>query len=180
MSLPRYPGPWRILVCDFNTGCVPPEMVKRRAVIAVSNNRNDSVKVCSVIPIRSTKPDIIRDYHYLLPQQEMPEFGKDKFPESWIKIDTIETVSFSRLTLPWNVALECCLGMARIMMGAGAMKPDQSAPSADWPWQKSGTGISRWQFFTQPRSLRLLCKCLLGTTSVWSARAASPESAKSS
>jgi len=89
-------------VCDFNTGFVPPEMVKRRPVIAVSKNRNDSVKVCSVIPISSTKPDIIRDYHYLLPQHEMPKYCKAKFPESWIKIDMIQTVSFSRLTLPWD------------------------------------------------------------------------------
>lgn len=102
MALQYYPGAWRIMMCDFNTGFKPPEMVKRRPVITISKARNDGAKLCTVIPISSVKPDIVRDFHYLLPSDELPKALQGKYNESWVKIDMITTISFSRLTMLWS------------------------------------------------------------------------------
>lgn len=102
MALQYYPGAWRIMMCDFNTGFQPPEIVKRRPVITLSKARNDGAPLCTVIPISSTQPDIVRDFHYLLPQEELPKHLQGEHPESWVKIDMVTTVAFSRLTMLWN------------------------------------------------------------------------------
>jgi uncharacterized protein YifN (PemK superfamily) len=90
------------MMCDFNTGFKPPEIVKRRPVITVSKARNDGAPLCSVIPISSTKPKVVRDFHYLLPSSELPKHLQGQYQESWVKIDMIMTVGFSRLTMLWN------------------------------------------------------------------------------
>ena len=101
MALLTYPGPWRIMMCDFDTGFQPPEIVKRRPVVTISRKRNDDAPLCTVIPISSTRPDVIRDFHYLLPADQLPPHLQGKFQENWVKIDLIQTVGFFRLDLPW-------------------------------------------------------------------------------
>ncbi len=102
MSLQTYPGPWRIMMCDFNTGFQPPELVKRRPVITLSRRRRDNAPLCTVIPISSTPPEVVRDFHYQLPAGELPRYLRDRYAENWVKIDMIQTVGFFRLTLLWS------------------------------------------------------------------------------
>ncbi len=90
------------MMCDFNTGFQPPENVKRRPVITLSRRRQDNAPLCTVIPISSTAPEVVRDFHYKLPDGELPHFLRGNYAESWIKIDMIQTVAFFRLTLLWN------------------------------------------------------------------------------
>lgn len=45
---------------------------------------------------------LVRDFHYLLPQDQLPHIFQGEYPESWIKIDMIQTVAFDRLTLLWH------------------------------------------------------------------------------
>jgi uncharacterized protein YifN (PemK superfamily) len=77
-------------------------MVKYRPVISVSRKRNDGEPLCTVVPISSTAPGIIRDHHYLLPQDELPHHLRDKYPEAWVKVDMVATVAFRRLNLLWH------------------------------------------------------------------------------
>ena len=102
MALQHYPGAWRIMMCDFSTGFIKPEMVKRRPIITISKSRNDGAKLCTVLPISSTAPSIVRDFHYQLPNSEMPKTLQDAHEECWVKIDMIQTVAFSRLTMLWS------------------------------------------------------------------------------
>ena len=102
MGIQFYPGPWRVMRCDFNTGFQPPEMVKYRPVISVSKKRNDRVTLCTVVPISSTAPSLVRDHHYLLPQSELPHHLRHEYPEAWVKVDMIATVAFRRLNMLWH------------------------------------------------------------------------------
>ena len=102
MALQFFPGPWRIMLCDFNTGFQEPEMIKRRPVISISKRRRDGAQLCTVIPISSTPPDKIRDFHYLLPDDQMPHHLRGQYPEHWVKVDMVTTVAFFRLTLLWH------------------------------------------------------------------------------
>ena len=102
MSLQFYPGAWRIMQCDFNTGFKPPEMIKIRPVITISRARNDGARLCTVIPISSAPPNVVRDFHYQLPTNLLPIHIQANYPESWVKVDMIQTVSFSRLVMYWH------------------------------------------------------------------------------
>ncbi|MES9841186.1 MAG: type II toxin-antitoxin system PemK/MazF family toxin [Candidatus Thiodiazotropha endolucinida] len=102
MGLQVYPGPWRIMMCDFNTGFKIPEMVKRRPVITISKRRDDEAPLCTVIPISTVRPEVIRDYHYLLPADEMPRYLQKGKHQNWVKVDMVTTVAFFRLTLLWH------------------------------------------------------------------------------
>jgi len=102
MTVAYYPGQWVFMMCDFNTGFKPPEMVKYRPVLSISKKRNDSTKLCTVVPLSSSKPTVIRDYHYQFPTNELPKHWREKYEENWLKIDMVTTVGFNRLTLPWS------------------------------------------------------------------------------
>ena len=102
MSLSHYPGAWRIMMCDFNTGFKAPEIVKRRPVITISKRRRDNAQLCTVIPISSTRPSVIRDYHYQIPTNVLPHYLRNNYSESWVKADLIQTVAFFRLTMFWH------------------------------------------------------------------------------
>lgn len=98
MALMYHPKAGAILVCDYCTGFVPPEMVKARPVVVVSprlRHRND---LCTVVPLSTTAPDPVEDYHcsIMLPRPLPKPF--DTLP-MWAKCDMLSTVSFKRLNL---------------------------------------------------------------------------------
>jgi len=88
------------MLCDFGGGFRSPEMTKRRPVIGLSKKRHDGAPLCTVVAISTTRPDVVRDFHYLIPEEELPPFLRIARGEHWVKIDMVNTVSFSRLTLP--------------------------------------------------------------------------------
>lgn len=83
----------QILICDFQTGFMPPEMVKVRPVVVVSPQPRVANKMCMVVPLSSTAPNPAQPYHYRLPDGIYPVPGV----ELWAKCDMLYTVGCRRL-----------------------------------------------------------------------------------
>ena len=81
-----------VLMCDFN-GNQKPEIVKRRPVVVITPNRIYRPGLVTVVPLSTTAPDPITDYHYRLAGNPIP--GETK--EVWAKCDLVTTVRFERL-----------------------------------------------------------------------------------
>lgn len=94
MSITFYPDQGSILICDFNTGFNPPEIVKKRPVVVVSPRRNN-FQVCIVVPLSKTPPNPIEKHHHLLGLSSLPKSLKSR--GSWAKCDMLMTVSLGRL-----------------------------------------------------------------------------------
>lgn len=94
MSITFYPDHGAILMCDFNSGFSPPEVVKRRPVVVISPRRNN-FQVCTVIPLSTTAPNPIENHHHRLDPASLPRVLRRKV--TWAKCDMIMTVSLSRL-----------------------------------------------------------------------------------
>lgn len=94
MPITFYPDHGSILMCDFNSGFNPPEVVKRRPVVVVSPRRNN-FQVCTVVPLSRTAPNPIEDHHHRLDPASLPRSLRGR--DSWAKCDMLMTVSLSRL-----------------------------------------------------------------------------------
>lgn len=94
--LQYHPERGAVLICDYK-GFVEPEMVKVRPVIVISPRFRTRNKVCSVVPLSTTKPSPQMDYHMEI---ELPERLPSPFDckTHWIKADMVNTVSFDRLS----------------------------------------------------------------------------------
>ncbi|QJR01060.1 hypothetical protein HH800_01910 [Sphingobium yanoikuyae] len=95
MALQYYPKEGEILVCDY-TGFSAPEMTKSRPVIIVSPRLRRRSDLVTVVPLSTTAPQTIEDYHFRieLAVPLPPPFGA---PEMWAKCDMISTVALTRL-----------------------------------------------------------------------------------
>lgn len=93
-----HPRPGSFLQCDFS-GFIAPEMTKKRPVIVISNQtlHGEGNRLVTIVPLSTTKPDPVREYHYLL--KNIPIFPHYDSSEAWVKCDMIYTVSFDRLSL---------------------------------------------------------------------------------
>lgn len=99
MALQYHPKTGTIVICDYNTGFIEPEMRKRRLAMVVSPQFKRRNNLCTVVPFSTTPPTIIMPYHYLLqlnPTLPPPYNSTDQ----WVKADMLATVSFTRLNLP--------------------------------------------------------------------------------
>lgn len=97
MPLMFHPEPGTILMCDFSSGFVEPEMVKKRPVVVISPKRKHCSGLCTVIAISTVEPNPKSNWHYKLPNASMPISFQNK--DSWLKGDMISRVSFNRLNL---------------------------------------------------------------------------------
>lgn len=97
MAIKYPPAYGAILLCDFS-GSIPPEINKKRPVIVLSTV---SAGICTVVPLSTTAPRSIENWHFLL---NMP----DPLPRpydaaaAWVKGDMVNAVSFERLFLPFK------------------------------------------------------------------------------
>ncbi|MFN4039062.1 MAG: type II toxin-antitoxin system PemK/MazF family toxin [Erythrobacter sp.] len=92
-----------MVVCNYETGFKPPEMVKRRLAVVISPKLKNRNELCTVVPLSTSSPDPVEGYHCLivLPQEPPhPYEGREK----WVKADMLATVAYSRLTLPFHKA----------------------------------------------------------------------------
>ncbi len=89
-----------ILICDF-TNLLSHEMSKVRPVVALSPRIKHRSDICTVVPLSTTKPEWVNDYHYLLHFKELlpPPFDK---PEMWLKGDMLYTLNISRMNYPYK------------------------------------------------------------------------------
>ncbi len=79
-------------MCDFS-GYVVPEMVKVRPVVVLARNRKNR-QLVTVVPLSTTAPTALEDYHHELAANPLP--GKAAV-KCWAKCDMVATVSLSRL-----------------------------------------------------------------------------------
>lgn len=92
-----YPRPGDVLNCNFN-GFIEPEIVKPRPVVVVSGRERHAGRLCTVVPLSTTAPHPIKSWHCEI-AAVIPGWSSDTH---WIKGDMIYTVSFDRLTKPYD------------------------------------------------------------------------------
>lgn len=95
MSLNFHPKPGAVLICDFTTGFKKPEMIKKRPIVVLSPRPRRKTQLCTVVPLSTTKPVPIEDYHHCLNSFSLPEILAQQ--ETWAKCDMLATVALDRL-----------------------------------------------------------------------------------
>jgi mRNA interferase MazF len=91
MSLSFYPDPGTLLICDFDTGFRPPEMVKKRMAVVVARK---SRQLSIVVPLSSTEPSPIEKWHVEMSLDSLP---KSMCKRCWAKCDMVSCVAMWRL-----------------------------------------------------------------------------------
>src|SRR6266700_2419968 len=93
----RFPiGVGLILLCNYDSGFRPPEMVKRRPVVVVSPRLPYRENLCSVVPFSLTPPhrDVAYQCELTLAVPLPPPWEETRV---WAKADMLATVCFDRL-----------------------------------------------------------------------------------
>jgi len=97
MAIEKHPARGTILTCNFDTGFIPPEMVKRRLVVVISPDIKQRQNLCTVVPLSKTEPKQVMPYHAKLRITPPLEGWDDIY--RWIKGDMVYAASLSRLDL---------------------------------------------------------------------------------
>ena len=95
MALTFHPHPGDVLVCNFNTGFHPPEMVKVRPVVVISQRHRRVAEVLTVVPLSTTQPIPMEDHHYQVDASGLP--GNFSLNPTWAKCDMVVSVGVWRL-----------------------------------------------------------------------------------
>ena len=95
MAIDFHPRPGMVLICNFETGFVPPEMVKPRRVVIVSRGEHNKYGLCTVLPFSTTPPITEQRFHVKFDPGTYP-FLHQTLPCS-AKCNMINTLSTSRL-----------------------------------------------------------------------------------
>ena len=95
MAIQFHPRPATVLICNFETGFVPPEMVKPRRVIVISPKKFNNLGTCMVVPVSKTPPNEAPPLHIQFPAGKYHFFHRD-FP-CWAKCNMVYSVSLQRL-----------------------------------------------------------------------------------
>jgi uncharacterized protein YifN (PemK superfamily) len=96
MAITFPPDHGQILMCDFTSGFVRPEMQKIRHCIVVSPKRHTGT--CLIVPLSTQPPKPVESWHYLIPRHIYAciECGTDV----WAKGDMVTHAAFERLSRP--------------------------------------------------------------------------------
>jgi mRNA interferase MazF len=97
VPLGYYPKIGEVLTCDFS-GFVAPEMVKARWVVVVSPKFIERPRLVTVVPLSTTAPNPVENYHVKLSSVLPHNEGDDVVV--WAKCDMVFSASFNRLN-PW-------------------------------------------------------------------------------
>lgn len=96
MALKFTPAPGLVVICDYETGFLPPEMVKERLAITISPKMKHRPDLVTVVPLSRTQPRQV--YSWQVPVDiDIPYWGA--IPR-WAKCDMLATVGLPRLKLP--------------------------------------------------------------------------------
>jgi uncharacterized protein YifN (PemK superfamily) len=95
MPITFTPEPGTILMCDFSSGSVPPEMNKVRHTVVVSPRRRRHSGSCLVVPMSTVAPNPVEAYHHRIPADRYSFFKRRT--DVWAKCDLVTHVSFARL-----------------------------------------------------------------------------------
>jgi len=92
MAITFHPRIGTVLICDFDTGFRPPEMVKKRPVIVVSRSHS---QLATIVPLSTFEPIPFEKCHHEMEAASLPHPLCLK--RSWAKCDLVSTVAFWRL-----------------------------------------------------------------------------------
>jgi mRNA interferase MazF len=87
-----------VLLCNYDTGFRPPEMVKQRPAVVISPQISTRGELCTVVPLSTTPPDTARPYHRFITLKPPLPPPWDS-PGVWAKCDMVFAASFQRLHL---------------------------------------------------------------------------------
>lgn len=118
MGLMYYPNPGEILLCDYGTRVVAPEMDKRRPVVVVGPRLRRRGELVGVVPLSTTAPDELQDFHHRF-ELANPLPSPFDSPVMWAKCDMFSVLSRSRLD-----RFKAGRGDRRIFV-AGKVSPEQ-------------------------------------------------------
>lgn len=96
MPLAYYPPPGEIVLCNYGTGFIAPEMVKLRPVVVVSPRLRRRADLVAVVPLSTTPPKPMEQHHCSVTLAVALPSPFDA-PEMWAKCDMVATVALSRL-----------------------------------------------------------------------------------
>ncbi|MBK6298443.1 MAG: type II toxin-antitoxin system PemK/MazF family toxin [Sphingomonadales bacterium] len=96
MALQYYPKPGEILLCDYNTGFIEPEMTKRRPIVVISPRLRHRAGLVGVVPLSTTAPDPFEAHHCRI-ELATPLPQPFDSPVMWAKCDMVATVAHARL-----------------------------------------------------------------------------------
>jgi uncharacterized protein YifN (PemK superfamily) len=86
------------MICDFERGFVPPEMVKVRPVVVISRTSTHENGLCTIVPLSTTPPQRAKSWHVQLKRDPTPCLNSGQ--QVWAKCDMLYTVSHKRLDRP--------------------------------------------------------------------------------
>jgi len=95
MALKFQPKEKSVVICDYRSGFVAPEMVKRRPVVVLKRHPTNS-QLVTIVSLSTTEPTIRDKHHHELPVNPLPD---QVGVRSWAKCDMVATVSLARLEL---------------------------------------------------------------------------------
>jgi len=91
-----YPAAGEILLCDYSTGFVAPEMTKRRPVVVVSPRLRKRGNLVGVVPLSTSEPDPVEAHQCRIELEKPLPYPFDS-SVMWAKSDMLATVSHDRL-----------------------------------------------------------------------------------
>lgn len=98
MGLSYHPNRGEILLCNYPKDMRKPEMIKRRPVLVVSPKLKRRSGLVTIVPLSSSRPKYMMEYHYELNLAYPLPAPWDSNP-FWAICDHPMTVSFDRLDL---------------------------------------------------------------------------------
>ncbi|WP_026345121.1 type II toxin-antitoxin system PemK/MazF family toxin [Novispirillum itersonii] len=98
MPITYHPKIGTLVLCDFTTGFLPPEMVKRRPAVVISPPIGLRKELCTVVPISTTVPVPAVPWQVEITLDPPLPSPWDAGPH-WVKADMVFAASFSRLDL---------------------------------------------------------------------------------
>ncbi|MBR0778544.1 type II toxin-antitoxin system PemK/MazF family toxin [Bradyrhizobium diazoefficiens] len=96
MPLAYYPSPGEIVLCNYGTGFISPEMTKLRPAVVVSPRLRRRADLVAVVPLSTTPPNSTEAHHCCI-TLAVPLPKPFEEPENWVKCDMVATVALSRL-----------------------------------------------------------------------------------
>ena len=82
-------------MCAFPDCLREPEMIKTRPVVVVTKEHRGRPSLCTVVPLSTTRPDPILDFHVRIDERRLPRTLRNQ--ATWAKCDMLYTLSRDRL-----------------------------------------------------------------------------------
>ena len=94
MGLRHHPKIGDVLMCAFPDCLRAPEMIKTRPVVVVTKALRGRASLCTVVPLSTTRPDPVSDFHVRIDEQRLPRSLGHR--ETWAKCDMLYTFCLDR------------------------------------------------------------------------------------